>query len=1253
MKTKKIRNALLALVLIATWIATIDVKGQNGRYSGQEIMTQTGELVQAYSYSGCGLNYTTGSVKLAARHLSPTSVTQPASINITGIPNNAIIVKAFITWVIDDCASSYNNCNVQFYNTSNTSYTINNVPYLVSSPTGNGWMYGIRSFETEVTNYISLPYSGTYKVNLLPTANYQPPYNPDTDGATLFIIYKIPNSNFIGNINIYNGMIQSNGSSTMSQQLSGLNIINTPNNPKAFLLLADFQDNAYGPNQYPSVTYNNINTINFLPNFWNFEEQATNLTQNQSTYNFTINIPLFGGGYDVGSLHLAGIYYQSPIVDAGNNQAICSAGQCATLTATGASSYIWSNGSTSNPIIVCPTTTTTYSVTGTTAEGCTGSDNVIVSVSTPPPAFTISGKNNNCNPQPKTYTVSPFNSAYTWTWSVNGGIAHSFTSSTFTIDWGSSGINLPGGGTITVTANNNGCTTTSTFKVYECCDNTATYTYNDATINSNTTINGSTIIVNGTLTITNFGTVYPTVNWNDDQVYFGPMAKINIVPGCTLNITRSNLQACDTILWDGIYVTSTKKKALVFIEGSTVKDALNAVVSIAGGGFSFLNSLFDKNYKCVWAHYYNASHVGHINSTNFYCTSTLLYPHKNERTYIGVEADSVKFLFIGDSATSAKNQFDNMDFGIKSLDSYVKVYNNKFTNIKPTVSYINPTHTIFTAIQSDAINTSSSYPLAKLKVGDHYVSGYYKSNLFQNCENGICTNDNYFVDITENNLEYTIIGNNWGEAIYTGSVSQSSAPVEIYKNTLVTYKRGIHVINSSAAMVKCNIISIKAPITSQSYETRGILAENCQSATIAQNTVTGPSGGNGDWRITGIRADGCPGTIMQCNSSSSVGRGIIFGGVCTPGTDMSKNDMTNYMDGLFLNWCVMGQQGSSGYPTDNTWWVTGSRNSDTYAYNSYGNQSPFYVRNTGGVYVPTINTFTIGYPPVTINQTTGYSYVRCNYCSGGAMSMSQTEAEVPVIDKTDEYTAIIENNNDALISSENKWLMRYFLYKNVLSENQTTTSIVSNFMQANQDSDIGKLVQVNNFIENGEYAKAQEEISSITSSSTMADNLIGFYKLYSEKLISDNKYLLTDADKPVFAEIAQQCPYQYGPAVYHARAYLKACGDITEYINSCENTLPASGSKLSNTNENTIQEITISVYPNPAKDEVIISIPIEIKSIYKIELIDVLGQTILSESINKNLYTLSLSGINKGVYICKILDEKSNVLFNDKLTVIK
>ena len=61
-----------------------------------------------------------------------------------------------------------------------------------------------------------------------------------------------------------------------------------------------------------------------------------------------------------------------------------------TLTATGANTYHWSNGSNAASVTVSPTTTTTFTVTGTDGYGCTGTASVTVTVNNPPTVSTNS-----------------------------------------------------------------------------------------------------------------------------------------------------------------------------------------------------------------------------------------------------------------------------------------------------------------------------------------------------------------------------------------------------------------------------------------------------------------------------------------------------------------------------------------------------------------------------------------------------------------------------------------------------------------------------------------------------------------------------------------------------------------------------------------------------------------------------------------------------------------------------------------------
>jgi len=74
--------------------------------------------------------------------------------------------------------------------------------------------------------------------------------------------------------------------------------------------------------------------------------------------------------------------YALPTVFAGSDVSICS-GQFLTLTATGANTYTWSGGI-NNGIPFLPLNSETYSVIGTTAQGCSNSDTLNVTVNQSP-----------------------------------------------------------------------------------------------------------------------------------------------------------------------------------------------------------------------------------------------------------------------------------------------------------------------------------------------------------------------------------------------------------------------------------------------------------------------------------------------------------------------------------------------------------------------------------------------------------------------------------------------------------------------------------------------------------------------------------------------------------------------------------------------------------------------------------------------------------------------------------------------------
>ena len=103
-----------------------------------------------------------------------------------------------------------------------------------------------------------------------------------------------------------------------------------------------------------------------------------------------------------------------PVIFIGGSTVTCS-GQSATLTASGASTYTWSTGSTGSSISVSPTVATTYTVTGQGSNGCTADATQTVTPGSAPTVSISGGTTPVCAGQPVVLTAS---GATTYSWST-------------------------------------------------------------------------------------------------------------------------------------------------------------------------------------------------------------------------------------------------------------------------------------------------------------------------------------------------------------------------------------------------------------------------------------------------------------------------------------------------------------------------------------------------------------------------------------------------------------------------------------------------------------------------------------------------------------------------------------------------------------------------------------------------------------------------------------------------------------------
>lgn len=204
------------------------------------------------------------------------------------------------------------------------------------------------------------------------------------------------------------------------------------------------------PGQCASITAAGGTTYTWIPG--GMSGATVSVCPSAST-TYTVNASSGGGctGSSVITITLA----PNPAVSlSANPQTICP-GQSSLLTASGASTYTWNPGGPGgNTQSVTPSATTTYSVTGTSTQGCTASASVIVNVSANPQILATASPAGICLGDCSTLTASGAGN-YVWYPGQQNGSSISVcptSTTTYTVAGDLSGCT--GSATVTVSVGN-------------------------------------------------------------------------------------------------------------------------------------------------------------------------------------------------------------------------------------------------------------------------------------------------------------------------------------------------------------------------------------------------------------------------------------------------------------------------------------------------------------------------------------------------------------------------------------------------------------------------------------------------------------------------------------------------------------------------------------------------------------------------------------------------------------------------------
>jgi gliding motility-associated-like protein len=270
------------------------------------------------------------------------------------------------------------------------------------------------------------------------------------------------------------------------------------------------------------------------------------------------------------------------------------------LTATGANSYTWNNGTNSSTLTITPNTTTTYSVTGTDSNGCSNTEQVIITVNENPVVSAIV-TNETCSAGTGAIdiTITGGQAPYTTTWS------NLMTSEDIT--------NLAAGTyTVTVSTAYN-CSTTYTATVQP-------YTPLNASINTHTLVLFCSTIANGEAHVTATNGLSPySYQWSNaittsynNQIGIG-----------TTYVTITD--QCNTTIVDSIVATS-----LPSLQASIINSSPASCSTSSNGMAEVSASSGISPYTYIWSNSVSTSNVANDLPTGWqyvtvsdYCTSII------------------------------------------------------------------------------------------------------------------------------------------------------------------------------------------------------------------------------------------------------------------------------------------------------------------------------------------------------------------------------------------------------------------------------------------------------------------------------------------------------------------------------------------------------------------------------------------------------------------------------------------------------
>ena len=335
--------------------------------------------------------------------------------------------------------------------------------------------------------------------------------------------------------------------------------------------------------------------------------------------------------------------------------------------------------------------------------------------------------------------------------------------------------------------------------------------------------------------------------------------------------------------------------------------------------------------------------------------------------------------------------------------------------------------------------------------------------------------------------------------------------------------------------------------------------------------------------------------------------------------------MEDGVDALVFSYATIGTQGSANNPQGNTWYGNFS-NYQTQFENCYGANSAFFIK-------PNIHTLP------TNNGNSGVFSGPFEYNTTNSNTWPSCAQVVPA---TSGLTSLYNVANDQIsfgqYEQENKWMARKQVLLKMKRDSIFGDPLLTQFALSQQNTGTALAQTVEDTLAINIY---EAQLLNSTINAQLYNEVarktinVAFFAKESDSLLAPTQFeigvLLLDSLK----WIAQQCPFEFGEAVYQARMFL-AMTDTTEYVNECE--FEPTGTPDKSAISPPDDTSNIAVWPNPFGDEINIVFSNPSETVCYATILDLTGKTIFTFEIPEktDTYRIPAERMANGVYYLKI-----------------